>query len=91
MNFSNENHFLKTLNDLQKRHPFSHKENQELDFIKTTSIVSLSYTDEGGFDIKKGDFSTTGTAGTYKIKVNYIHPENSCSKIAGFLPNKDFN
>ncbi|MFI8377430.1 hypothetical protein [Leeuwenhoekiella sp. NPDC079379] len=91
MNFSNENHFLKTLEDLQKRHPFSFKENQELDIIKTAPILSLSYTDEGGFNIKDGDFSKDGSVGTYKVKVNYIHPDYSNPIIAGFLPNEELN
>jgi len=87
MNFSNENHFLNTIDDLRRRHQFSENELQKLEHLKTTPILSLAYTNVGGFDLKNGSFSNEGQTGTYKLKISYLSSKNAQQKVTGFIPN----
>ncbi|MFD2828159.1 hypothetical protein ACFSYG_16900 [Leeuwenhoekiella polynyae] len=86
MLFSGDNHFLKTLNTLLKRYKFSNQELESLQKVKKTEIISLAYTNDGGFDLKTGDYHDEDHPVNYKLRIYYKDPQKNSTKMLVLLP-----
>ena len=75
MKTSPKNHFSRSLNQILKRYRLSKTELQQLDAVDTDRIVSLAYTDYGGFDAQTGMYYAEERQVNYKLKLDYVKDE----------------
>ena len=75
MKTSPKNHFSRSLNQILKRYRLSETELQQLDAVDTDRIVSLAYTDYGGFDAQTGMYYAEERPVNYKWKLDYVKDE----------------
>ncbi|MFI8378314.1 hypothetical protein [Leeuwenhoekiella sp. NPDC079379] len=87
MQLSNQNHYHKTLKDLLERYKFSEAELEKIALLNTTTILSLAYTDNGGFRKRDGSFTDLESSETYKLRVYYFDIKASKSRMMLLLPN----
>ena len=86
MLFSGDNHFFKTLNTLLKRYKFSNEELDSLQKVKKTEIISLAYTNDGGFDFNTGAYHDEEHSVNYKLRIYYKDASNKATKMLVLLP-----
>ena len=72
MKTSANSHFSQSLNTLLKRYSLSEHELLKLRTIDESKIVSLAYTETGGFDIHDGSFYSEEREINYKLKIDYL-------------------
>jgi len=72
MKTSANSHFSQSLNVLLKRYSLSEHELLKLRTIDESKIVSLAYTETGGFDISDGAFYAEERDVNYKLKIDYL-------------------
>lgn len=70
------NHFSQSLNKLLKRYKLSQNELAKIERIEASKILSLAYTDDGGFDFNDGSYYTEDRDVNYKLKIDYLSNEN---------------
>ena len=68
-------HFSHSLNQLLKRYTLSEQDLKTLNAMDENKIVSLAYTDYGGFDEKTGNYYAEERDINYKLKVDYLKDE----------------
>ena len=86
MLFSGDNHFFKTLNTLLNRYKLSNKELVNLQKVKKAEIISLAYTNDGGFDLETGDYHDEDHPVNYKLRIYYKDPLKKTTKMLVLLP-----
>lgn len=86
MLFSGDNYFFKTLNILLKRYKFSDEELASLQKVKKTEIISLAYTNDGGFDLETGDYHDEDHPVNYKLRIYYRDLHKKITKMLVLLP-----
>ncbi|MGA8855512.1 MAG: hypothetical protein WB492_15175 [Christiangramia sp.] len=59
------------IDHLKEKYRFSRKELLLLEEIKENTIHSVSFTSEGGFNSKTGEFHSEEDKSTYKVKIKY--------------------
>ncbi|WP_028375441.1 hypothetical protein [Leeuwenhoekiella sp. MAR_2009_132] len=87
MYLSNQNHYHKTLNDLLERYTCTEAELDKIALLNTATILSLSYTDNGGFKKCDGEFTDLESSETFKLRVYYFDVKASKSRMMLLLPN----
>ncbi len=80
------NHFSRSLNKLLKRYKLSQSELAKIERIEASKIVSLAYTDDGGFDFNDGSYYKEDRNVNYKLKIDYLSNESDQAKTLILLP-----
>ncbi|PHR97373.1 MAG: hypothetical protein COA80_07740 [Leeuwenhoekiella sp.] len=86
MKASANSHFSQSLNTLLKRYSLSDHELSKLRTIDESKIVSLAYTETGGFDIRDGAFYAEEREINYKLKIDYLMDDSDAKQTLILLP-----
>ena len=86
MNTQVKGHFAHSLSNLIKRYSLSDRDLKKLQNIEDDQIVSLAYTDYGGFDFKTGVFYAEEREINYKVKIKYLINTTGELKMMILLP-----
>ena len=86
MKAATHNHFAQSLNALLKRYSLSEAALSALKEIDEDAILSLAYTDSGGFDLHSGTYYPEEREINYKVKIDYLAHGSENKKTLVLLP-----
>ncbi len=86
MKKTTHDHFAQSLNRLLKRYRLSNHELSALEQIDASKILSLAYTDTGGFDTQNGTFYSEDRKVNYKLKIDYLAEDSNQKQTLILLP-----
>ncbi len=87
MYFSDNNHFHKALNQILNRYSLTQTELKKTNLLSNTVIISIAFTEDGGFDKESGEFCSEVLPDTYKLRIYYLPKDGENKQMLVLVPN----
>jgi len=79
-------HVVRCLNRLKEKYKLSTKELKQLKDLEECEVSSISFTENGGFDRRNGEFYSEDRECNYKIRIKYREKDTDPEKILVLMP-----